>query len=93
MPQLRRFVVTQNRQAVGVRDPLKLAHHLEKLGGTAALVKVIHTKQHNISQLSQQCEDLTDDTLRYGHPKTLTCACNLHSVQPARNCSRSCTVC
>ena len=61
-----RFVVTQNRQAVAVQDPLKLAHHLEKLGGTAGLMEMIHVKQHDISQLSQQCEDLADETVRYG---------------------------
>ena len=64
-----RFVVTQNRQAVGVQDPLKLAHHLEKLGGTAKLMELIYVKQHDIRQLSQQCEDLTDDTLRYSQTR------------------------
>lgn len=65
-------MVTQNRQAVGVHDPLKLAHHLEKLGGTATLMQLIHVKQHEICQLSQQCENLTDDTLRYSQEKALT---------------------
>lgn len=62
-------MVTQNRQAVGVQDPLKLAHHLEKLGGTAKLMELIHAKQQKICQLSQQCENLTDDTLRYSQTR------------------------
>ena len=62
-------MVTQNRQAVGVQDPLKLAHHLEKLGGTAKLMDLIHAKQQEICQLSQQCESLTDDTLRYSQTR------------------------
>lgn len=64
-----RFVVTQNRQAVGVQDPLQLAHHLEKLGGTAKLMELIYVKQQDIRQLSQQCEDLTDDTHRYSQTR------------------------
>lgn len=65
--------MTQNRQAVGVQDPLKLAHHLEKLGGTANLVEMICVKQQDICQLSQQCESLTDDTLRYSQAESCTC--------------------
>ena len=64
--------MTQNRQAVGVQDPLKLAHHLEKLGGTADLVELICVKQQDICQLSQQCESLTDEILRYSQDKSST---------------------
>ena len=62
-------MVTQNRQAVGVQDPLKLAHHLEKLGGTANLMTLIHVKQQEICQVSLQCENLTDDTVRYSQTR------------------------
>ena len=49
---------------MGVQNPLKLAHHLEVLGGTAALVDVISSKQYDISLVTQECDDLTDDSLR-----------------------------
>ncbi|DBA92979.1 TPA: hypothetical protein ACH3X2_003324 [Trebouxia sp. C0005] len=57
-----RFIVTQNRQAVGVQDPLKLAHHLELLGGTAALVDIISSKQSDINSCSRQCNNLTEES-------------------------------
>lgn len=56
--------MTQKRQAVGVQDPLKLAHHLEVLGGTAALVDVINSKHTETGMCSQQCNDLTEETER-----------------------------
>lgn len=65
-------MVTQNRQAVRVQDPLKLAHHLEQLGGTASLVELIQIKQHDIDQLSQQCKGLADETLRCTQLSNLT---------------------
>ena len=49
---------------MGVQDPLYLAHHLEVLGGTAALVDVISSKQRDTSLVTQECDGLTDDTLR-----------------------------
>ena len=54
---------------MGVQDPLKLAHHLERLGGTANLMDLINVKQQEICHLSQQCLNLTDDTLRYSQTR------------------------
>jgi len=50
---------------VGVQDPLKLAHHLELLGGTAALVDMISSKQSDINSCSQQCNNLTEESEQY----------------------------
>ena len=50
---------------MGVQDPLKLAHHLELLGGTSALVDIINSKQADISTCSQQCNDLCDKSDQY----------------------------
>jgi hypothetical protein len=50
---------------VGVQDPLKLAHHLELLGGTAALVDVISSKQSDINSCTQQCNNLTEESEQY----------------------------
>ena len=60
-----RFIVRQNRQAVGVRDPLSLAQHLEVLGGTAGYVDMIKIKQQDIHTSIEQCNDLTEETDRY----------------------------
>ena len=59
-----RFIVRQNRQAVGVKDPLSLAQHLEVLGGTAGFVDMIKAKQHEIHTSNEQCNDLTEETDR-----------------------------
>lgn len=50
---------------MGVQDPLKLAHHLELLDGTSALVDIINNKQADISTCSQQCNDLSDKLDQY----------------------------
>lgn len=50
---------------MGVQDPLKLAHHLELLGGTSALVDIINSKQADISTCSQRCNDLSDKSDQY----------------------------
>ena len=59
-----RFVVRQNIQAVGVKDPMSLAQHLEVLGGTAGFVDMIKAKQHDIHTSNEQCNDLTEETDR-----------------------------
>lgn len=59
-----RFVVAQNRQAVHVFDPLRLAHRLEVLGGTAGFVDLIAMKQALISEHSKSCAGLTEEAAR-----------------------------
>ena len=59
-----RFIVAQNRQAVHVLDPLRLAHRLEVLGGTAIFVELIADKQILISQHSKDCTELTEASIR-----------------------------
>lgn len=59
-----RFVVAQNREAVHVLDPLRLAHRLEALGDTAGFVELIAEKQKLISEYSKECADLTDNSIR-----------------------------
>ena len=60
-----RFVVAQNRQAVHVHDPLKLAHRLEVLGGTASFMGRIADKQKLIVAHNKDCNDLTDEISRW----------------------------
>ena len=59
---------------MGVQDPLKLAHNLELLGGTAALVDMISSKQSDINSCSQQCNNLIEESEQYepllAHHKT-----------------------
>lgn len=50
---------------MGVQDPLKLVHYLELLGGTAALVDMITSKQSEINSCSQQCNNLTEESEQY----------------------------
>lgn len=49
---------------MGVQDPLKLARHLELLGGTARYVNIINSRKSEINGLSQQCIALTEETER-----------------------------